>query len=174
MESEEQLLGKLSVESARFVLDHTEKRLLATIDTAKAFTERAVNVMQFSIPLSLVSVGLITSDPGKELLWLYLVTLILSVIISLLAFNLYDTDIEWPDQPTLSHDEKYFSSRTSEQWLLLIFNALENDQKAIELNESRNLSRQATWFWITSHLKFLILFGCGGIPMALFLVYTQF
>jgi hypothetical protein len=95
MENIAQAWNDITIESAEFVLEQAEKRVQASIDAAKLITDKALNVMQFSIPVSIALVGLVVTQRYSELLWFYMVTLAVSIVISYMSLHIYDLyDIE--------------------------------------------------------------------------------
>lgn len=162
MENEEQSWKKLTPESARFVLDQAEKRLQATIDNMKSLTEQAVHVMQFSIPLSVVVVGLIFTEQRRDLLWIYLVVLAFLIMISYLALHLYETnagevrgyspgELMCDARPALSDGQQCFE---------LMIHAIRRIEIMIEEQEARNLASRVLFSLVMAVVKLLVL-GTG-------------
>lgn len=178
MENVNDVWREITAESARFLLEQAEKKVQATIDTARSLTDRAVNVMQFSIPLCLALVGLIGADPKKEFLWLYLIILALSIAISYMGLHLYDlyTIRTLGYKPSLLLKEENLGFRDEYQHLGFLFGVIQDIERVIEINEDSNRERQRIMYWIMTLIKFTIGFTCLYLvlvlPLFLFLVTT--
>jgi hypothetical protein len=171
MEDTDQIWEEITLDSAKFILEQVEKKLQATIDTANSLTNRAVNTMQFSIPLSVGLIGIISADPSPEWLWLYLIDLLFLIIISFLAMQAYELTHVMPlgdrlgkllDQATLHRDNEH-------QYKSLIANRSQEVQACCEKNESINRECQSVLFGLMILVKGVIVFSAAYIPMGLLL-----
>ena len=150
---------KITLGSARFILDQAEKNLAATIETARILTDRALNVLQFSIPFSLALIGVLAAKMNTLLVSLSIVGLIFSLIISWKAFRLYELYKVHPlgnlpskllIKENLETDEKF-------QELAFIFSTIQGIEKAIDINEAGNSKRQRIMYSIMEYIKYGIL-----------------
>jgi hypothetical protein len=152
----------LTLDSAKFVLDQAEKNIQASLETAKNLTDRAVNVMQFSIPLAFVLIGLISGNPEKPLLFLYIIGLFFALAVSYKGLKLYDLYLIQPlgylpsnliKEENLKLEEKY-------QELGFIFSVIQDMERVIEINETKNLERQMKMYSIMEWVKTGIVLTC--------------
>ncbi len=132
--------------------------------------------MQFSIPLSLALIGLIATDPRKEFLWLYLVVLFLSMLISYLGLQLYDLFTIQPlgYRPNTLLKEENLTIKDENQHLGFVFSVIQDMERVITINEESNRKRQHLMFLIMtlvkacigfSFLYLVILFGSGVLKL---------
>lgn len=169
MENIDHILKGITIESAKFILEQSEKRLHWTIDTSKAISDRAVKVMQLSIPLSLCLIGLIVNGHGGELLVLYWLAFVVLTIISYYCLDIYDVyDMELP---SYRFDDLLNDLSTSpdarQQHLELLLIVHHELEKATEQNDLSNRRRDLTLFWVLVSLKFLLPLAGAYIAMDL-------
>jgi hypothetical protein len=163
--------NQLTPESAKFVLDQAEKNLEATVETARSLTDRAINVMQFSVPLSLVLIGLITATSTSVLLIFYVIALGFSLVVSYQGLKLYDIyriqPLGYKPSDLLKNDVLKMDEETQEMGF--VFSAIQDVERAIDINESVNLQRQMLMYsilnWIKAGVTVTLLY-----PVALFLL----
>ncbi|MEI9918107.1 MAG: hypothetical protein WDO14_04815 [Bacteroidota bacterium] len=169
MENIAELWNDITIDSAEFLLEQTEKRLQASIDVGKQLTERAVNVMQFSIPMSIGLAGLIISEPRFELLIFYVVILIISLSISCVSLHVYDLyNLEYSGAEPLDFiRDEYFLFEGEDQRLALMLSVVVTNQIRSHKNETINRKRQRMFFYTMGLVKLLFVLGVFLFAMGL-------
>jgi hypothetical protein len=158
MENISQAWNDITIESAEFVLQQAEKRLQATIDTARMLTDRAVTIMQFSIPLSIGLGGLILTTQKNDWFWLYVVILGILLAISYLGLRVFDLyDVEY-----LGHEPRILLDNNipleeENQNLALMIAVITLVQIDIEENTKRNFVRAQHASYAVLLVKALLL-----------------
>jgi hypothetical protein len=133
---------KLTVPTARFILEQAEKNLHEMSVAADVLTGRAVNILQFSIPLAVVLTGFLYTETAKSILVYAALTGLLFLLgISVLAFmvyNLYSLEPLGNSPEKMIIDEKVIHEQ---QELVFLFNAIKTAQISIRVNALKNEKR---------------------------------
>ena len=145
----------LNIESARVILDQLEKNLAASIETAKSLTDRAVNVLQFSIPVMLALVGVIFSQSSAVLIHLSVIGIVFLLVISWKALSLYDIYEIQPLGNTLENmlSKEKIEYEGDDQEFAFVFNCIITVNNSIEFNDNCNRRRQELMRSIINWLK---------------------
>jgi hypothetical protein len=148
---------RLSIDSTEFVFGEAEKYLSETIETAKVLTDRAINVFQFSLPLSIASIVLLLSDRNadKLLRHLCIIGLITCLLISwkcLKVYRLYQT-MPHGNLPSNLLNEDKLNFPAAEQRKIFLQNALVTIQNSIEFNLNENKRRSRDVHHILEFMK---------------------
>lgn len=158
MENVDETWHNITLEVAEFVLEQAERRLQATIETARTLTDRAVTIMQFSIPLSIGLGGLILTTPKNDWFWLAVVVLGILLVISYLGLRMFDlNDVEYlGHEPRVLLDNN-ISLEGGSQKLALVLAVITLVQIDIEENTKRNFVRARHASYAVLLVKVLLL-----------------
>ncbi len=147
--------NNLSIESAKIILDQLEKNLSATIETAKILTDRAVTVLQFSVPIILALIGVIFSQPFTVLIHLSIIGIVFLIIISWKALNLYQLYQIQPLGNSLDNllTKEKMDYTDEQQEFSFIYNSIITVNNSIEFNDNENINRQELMRSIINWIK---------------------
>ena len=147
--------GNLTTESAKVILDQLEKKLSASIETAKILTDGAVNVLQFSIPVILALIGVIFSQPSTVLIHLSVISILFLLVISWMALSLYELYEIQPSGNTLNNllGKDKIDSPEEQQEFAFIYNCMHTVNNSIIFNDDSNEKRQKLMRSIITWIK---------------------
>lgn len=167
---------KLELDTAKFILEESEKFLSETIDTAKILTDRAVNIMQFSIPLSLALIGILSSKDINPLLYqISFIGLVAAIIVSSLCFKVYKLYQIRPlgNTPIGMINSKKMEFRGEQQLKVYLISAIHGIQISIEFNETANSERSRRIYriekWIQISAIIILGYAILWYPVSQFL-----
>jgi hypothetical protein len=133
---------KLKIETAIFILEQSEKKLDATIETAKILSDRAIILMQSSSGILIALLGYAATTKERELLFQLAVLLIAFCIaiflFSFRVYNLYEIRVKGNSPSNLISDEKV---NYLKQELRFIYGEIVTIGDSIEYNERNNRTR---------------------------------
>jgi hypothetical protein len=161
----------LTTESAKVILDQLEKNLSASIETAKILTDRAVTVLQFSIPIILALIGVIFSQPSQILIHLSVVGILFLIIISWKALSLYELYQIQPLGNTLENllSKEKIDCPEEQQEFAFIYNSILSVNDSIIFNDNSNKNRQTLMrsiiFWIKVGSLVIIIYSALWFPV---------
>lgn len=133
---------KLDIKTSYFILDQSEKKLDATIETAKILSDRAIILMQSSSGILIALLGYAATTKERELLFQLSVLLIaFCIAIFLLSFrvyNLYEIRVKGNSPSNLISNEKV---NYVKQELRFTYGEIVTIGDSIDYNERNNLVR---------------------------------
>lgn len=145
----------LNLESARHLLSQTEMYLEGTIETAKILTDRAVNILQFSIPTVLALVGVIFAQSNQVLCHLSVLSIIFLLVISYKAVKVYELyeiySLGSPVENLLSDEILKMDEQHKE--FAFVFNSVRLNNNLISFNQNSNRQRQKHMYFILNTIK---------------------
>jgi len=149
-------ITKLSVDTARFVYDEAQKYLAETIETAKILTDRAVSIMQFTIPVSIGIILLLFDHHNSRLLTHISIIALLGCLIvtwnCLKVYQLYQI-LPVGNTPERVITVKKLEGDDEKQLKTFLISAILSTQKSIEFNRNENKTRSALIFSILTTMK---------------------
>ena len=133
---------KLKVTTAKFILDQSEKKLIATIETAKILTDRTVVIMQLVVGLTIGLLSYSSSTENRGLLFqLAIIILFFCAVIffyCLKGYNLYEIKPLGNTAGNMINEDKV---KSEEQELLFVFSHIRTIDDSIGFNDKRNENR---------------------------------
>ena len=154
----EQSWDGLDIQSARHLLSQAELYLDATIETAKVLTDRAVNILQFSIPTILALVGVVFAQSNQILCHLSILSIVFMLVISYKALKVYELyeihSLGSPSENLLSDEILEMDESTKE--FAFVYNSVCLNNNLIVFNENSNKQRRKHIYFIIKTIKF----GC--------------
>ena len=165
----------LNLESTKYLLDQTEKYLEATIETAKVLTDRAVSILQFSIPIILALVGVIFAQSNTILIHLSVISIVFLIVVSFKALRVYELYeihcLGSPPESLLVDDILIMSDEHKE--FAFIFNSVKLNNDMIIFNQNSNRQREKHLRFIITTVKtgcaFVLLYAIFWFPVFRFL-----
>ena len=151
----DQAWDDLNIESVKHLLSQTEMYLEATIETAKVLTDRAVNVLQFSIPTVLALVGVAFAQSNQVLCHLSVLSIIFLLVISYKAIKVYELyeiySLGSPVENLLSDEILKMDEQHKE--FAFVFNSVRLNNNLISFNNNSNKQRQKHIYFIINTIK---------------------
>lgn len=151
----DQAWDDLNIESAKHLLSQTEMFLEATIETAKVLTDRAVNILQFSIPTILALVGVVFAQSNQVLTHLSVLSICFLLVISYKALKVYELyeihSLGSPSENLLSDEILQMEEEFKE--LAFVFNSVKLNNNLIVFNENSNNQRREHIYFIINTIK---------------------
>lgn len=151
----DQAWNGLNIESAKHLLSQTEKYLESTVETAKVLTDRAVNILQFSIPTILALVGVAFAQSNTAICHLSVLSIIFLLIISYKAikvYELYEIHCLGSTLESLLSDD-ILSMYDEHKEFAFVFNSVQLNNNLISFNQNSNKQRQKHIFFIINTIK---------------------
>lgn len=147
--------NNLRTESAKIILDQLEKNLSASIETAKILTDRAVMVLQFSIPVIIALIGVSFSNPSKVIIHLSCIAILFLILVSWKALKLYQLYEIQPLGNTLENmlSKEKIDCPDEHQEFAFIYNSIITADNAIVFNDNSNKNRQNLMYSIITLIK---------------------
>ncbi|MBX2970794.1 MAG: hypothetical protein KF803_15610 [Cyclobacteriaceae bacterium] len=145
----------LDLQSAKHLLSQTEMYLEATIETAKVLTDRAINILQFSVPAILALVGVVFAQSNQVLSHLSFLSIIFLLVISykaLKVYELYEIHSKGSPVENLLSDE-ILSMDESTMEFAFVFNSIVLNNNLIIFNENANKQRRQHIYFIINTVK---------------------
>jgi predicted PurR-regulated permease PerM len=164
---------KLNEDTAKFILEQSEKNLSEMIQAADVLTSRANTILQFSVTSIAVLTGFIYSDfsKGDLLTHLAIIGLLFLVVISILAIivnSLYKVVPVGNSPKNMISDEKVLHEK---QTIVFLYNSIKNIQKSLDKNDTRNRSRADKILTIQRLIWIGLSFELIFYPVLYYLVY---
>lgn len=155
----------LTVPSAKHILDQVEKNLAASIETATALTDRAVSVLQFSIPIMAALLGIIFTPLPILVTHLAVIGLILLGLISRYAIKLYELYEVQPQGNKLENMlvKEKIDYEGDDQEFTFLYNSILTTNNSIQFNDNANKKRRKLMVIILG----LIKYGSLAFPLYL-------
>jgi len=162
----------LNIESARHLLSQTEMYLEATIETAKDLTDRAINILQFSIPTILALVGVVFAQSNQIICHLSVLSIVFLLAISYKAIKVYELyeihSLGSPVESLLSDEILKIDKELME--FAFVFNSVRLNNNLIVFNNNSNKQRQKHIYFIVNTIKV----GCVVVLLYAIFGYSVF
>lgn len=167
----DQAWDDLNIGSAKHLLSQTEMYLEATIETAKVLTDRAVNILQFSIPTILALVGVVFAQSNQILCHLSILSIVFMLVISYKALKVYELyeihALGSPVENLLSDEILKMDEEIKE--FAFVFNSVRLNNNLIVFNDNANKQRQKHIYFIINTIKVgsvvVLLYAIFGYPV---------
>ena len=166
----DQAWDDLSIESARHLLSQTEMYLEATIETAKVLTDRAVNILQFSIPTILALVGVVFAQSNQILCHLSILSIVFLLVVSYKSIKVYELyEIHSLGSPVENLLSDEILNIREHQEFAFVFNSVKLNNNLIVFNDNANKQRQKHIYFIINTIKVgcvvVLLYAIFGYPV---------